>query len=312
MAALDGVEGELVVEGWQRSTGKRVVDQIRDLRGLVGGFLVTFVEKEGRLGGSDMSAARTVVDLAGDVSVTVAGGISTTEEVADLDRLGADAQVGMALYTDHLDLADAFTAPLVSDRPDGLWPTVVADELGTTLGLVYSSAASVRAAVASRRGVYWSRSRGLWEKGATSGATQRLIRAQADCDRDSLLFTVCQEGGGFCHRETRSCFGGDRGFGALERRLSQRLAGESSRSLTKKLIQDSAFLEAKLLEEAAELADAGSTEEVIWEAADLLYFAAVALRRRGVGFADVAAELDRRALAVRRRDGSSTYAGGSQ
>ena len=42
----------------------------------------------------------------------------------------------MALYKGQLGLAEAFAAPLVSDRADGLWPTVVVDERGTALGLV--------------------------------------------------------------------------------------------------------------------------------------------------------------------------------
>lgn len=45
----------------------------------------------------------------------------------------------MALYTGHMNLADGIIAPLTSDRPDGLFPTVVVDEQGVNLGLVYSS-----------------------------------------------------------------------------------------------------------------------------------------------------------------------------
>ena len=49
--ALDAVDGEVVVEGWTRGTGTTILDRMRELRGLVGGFLVTFVEREGRLDG---------------------------------------------------------------------------------------------------------------------------------------------------------------------------------------------------------------------------------------------------------------------
>ena len=72
------------------------------------------------------------------LQVTIAGGITTAEEVAELDRLGCDAQVGMALYTGRLGLAEAFAAPSQSDRPDGLWPTVVVDERGVALGFCHS------------------------------------------------------------------------------------------------------------------------------------------------------------------------------
>ena len=78
------------------------------------------------------------MEAAGSADVTIAGGVTTPAEVADLDRIGCDAQIGMALYTGKLGLAEAFAAPLTSDRPDGLWPTVVVDERGVALGLCYS------------------------------------------------------------------------------------------------------------------------------------------------------------------------------
>jgi phosphoribosyl-ATP pyrophosphohydrolase/phosphoribosyl-AMP cyclohydrolase len=307
MAALDGVDGEVVVEGWQRGTGDRVIDRLTELSELVGSFLVTFVEREGRLGGVDLEAARRVIEAAGETPVTVAGGVTTTDEVAALDRMGADAQVGMALYTGRMLLGDAVAAPLVSDRPDGLWPTVVVDELGVALGLVYSNADSLRKAVEDRRGVYHSRSRGLWVKGETSGATQELLRVDLDCDRDALRFVVRQEGDGFCHHGTWSCWGPGLGLGALERRLRVRLAEAPEGSFTARLAREPELLAAKLAEEAGELAEAADREEVVWEAADLVYFTAAALARGGVSLAEVAAELDRRGLTIRRRDGSRTF-----
>ncbi len=307
MAALDGVDGEVVVEGWQRGTGASVLDKLRELRDLVGSFLVTFVEREGRLGGIDLEAAQRVVDAAGETPVTVAGGVTTAGEVAALDRMGADAQIGMAIYTGRLALADAFAAPLISDRPDDLWPTVVVDELGAALGLVYSSLESLRAAFEQRRGVYQSRSRGLWVKGETSGATQELLRVDADCDRDALRFTVRQWGTGFCHRSTRSCWGPDRGLGALERRLVQRVEHAPDGSFTARLASEPRLLASKLLEEARELGDAQDRENAVWEAADLIYFTVATMASRGVGASEVMAELDRRSLATRRRDGSETF-----
>ena len=195
IAALDAVDGEVVVEGWTERTGASVLERIAELRELVGGFLVTFVEREGRLGGRRPRgrAPRSSTPPAAR-PVTIAGGVTTAEEVAALDRLGADAQVGMALYTGRLPLADGFAAPLRSDRPDGLWPTVVCDEHGVALGLVYSSPRACgprsRSAAAST-----GRARAaLWLKGETSGATQELLRVDLDCDRDALRFTVRQRG----------------------------------------------------------------------------------------------------------------------
>jgi phosphoribosyl-AMP cyclohydrolase / phosphoribosyl-ATP pyrophosphohydrolase len=302
IAALDARHGEVVVEGWRKGTGRGVLERIAELRDLVGGFLVTFVEREGRLAGTDLDFAKKIREAAGDVAVTIAGGITTAEEVAALDRLGCDAQVGMALYKGQLGLAEAFAAPLASDRADGLWPTVVVDERGTALGLVYSDLESLRAALEEGEGIYHSRSRGLWRKGATSGAVQELLRIDADCDRDCLRFTVRQQPPGFCHRDTRTCWGPDRGLGELARRLATRRQGAPPGSYTAKLFEDPALLGAKLREEAQELAEAAERDHVIHEAADVLYFTLATLARHGVELAEVEAALDRRALKVTRRD----------
>lgn len=301
MVALDAVDGEVVVEGWRRTTGRRQEEVLREIRDLAGSFLVTFVEREGRLQGTDVESARRLIELAGTSRVTIAGGVSTAEEIALLDRLGADAQVGMALYNGELGLAEAVAAPLTSDRPDGLWPTVVCDSAGVALGLAYSSLDSLRRALAERRGVYQSRSRGLWVKGETSGNIQELLKVDLDCDRDTLRFTVRQRGPGFCHRGTSTCWGSTTGLSGLERRLGERIQDSPPGSYTSKLWRDPTLLLEKLTEEATELAEARGTDELNWEAADLIYFTLVAMLRGGATLEGVAVELDRRSLQVRRR-----------
>lgn len=304
VAALDAWEGEVVVKGWTERTGRTVVERMADLNGLAGGFLVTFVEDEGMMGGVARERVRALAEAAGAARLTVAGGVATAEDVRWLDAQGADAQVGMALYRGVLDLADAFAAPLRSDREDGLWPTLVADERGTALGLAWSDLESVRAAVEAGRGVYRSRSRGLWRKGESSGAVQSLLRIDADCDRDALRFTVAQSEPGFCHRGEWTCFGPARGMDALERTVARRFVEPEPGSLTNRLLGDPALLRGKLLEEAGELATARDREHAVQEAADLLYFASVALARARASFADVDRELDRRAARIGRRPAS--------
>ena len=333
VAALDAWKGEVVVKGWTERTGRTVFDGMRDLRDLAGGFLVTFVEGEGKEGGFPRDQIAGLVDAAGSSRLTVAGGITTPEEIAWLDRTGADAQVGMALYRGHLDLAEAFTAPFRSERPDGLWPTIVTDDRGGALGLVWSSLESVRTAIDEGMGVYHSRSRGLWRKGLTSGATQELVRIEPDCDRDALRFTVRQAGAGFCHVGEWTCFGPAGGLRRLERTVKSRRVEGVPGSLTSRLLSDDAFLRGKLVEEAGELGEAvagvtrgtessgekgagdaaqdvvegaaGPAQDVVDEAADLLYFVTVALERAGASLGDVERELDRRALKVSRRRASA-------
>jgi phosphoribosyl-ATP pyrophosphohydrolase/phosphoribosyl-AMP cyclohydrolase/histidinol dehydrogenase len=83
-----------------------------------------------------------------------------------------------------------------SDRTDGLIPTVVTDERGIALGLVYSNRESLAESIKTGTGLYQSRKRGLWYKGATSGDTQELVRIYLDCDQDCLKFVVRQKGRG--------------------------------------------------------------------------------------------------------------------
>lgn len=303
IAALDARDGEVVVEGWQKRTGEALLGRIAALRDHVGGFLVTFVEREGRLGGTDLELARAVIEAAGTARVTIAGGVTTAEEIRALDAIGADAQVGMALYTGRLSLAEAFAAPLRTDRADGLYATVVTDERGHALGLAWSSLESLAQAIDAGKGVYRSRSRdSIWVKGASSGATQDLLRVDLDCDRDVIRFVVRQHGEGFCHLGTPTCWGDVKGLTDLARTLGMRRTDAPAGSYTARLFADRALLDAKLREEAEELTQAQRPEDVVHEAADVLFFTLARLTAEGISLAQVEAELDRRALKVTRRE----------
>lgn len=309
IAALDARDGEVVTEGWTKPTGASVDERIEELRDDVGGFLVTFVEREGRMGGLPFDRVQQLVKLAGEAKLTVAGGVRDASDIARVDALGADAQVGMALYSGAFDLAEGFCAPLVSDRKDGLWPTVVTDPAGRLLGLVYSSEESVRLAIREQRGVYYSRSRnGIWRKGEESGDTQDLLGINADCDRDALCFVVRQRGGGFCHLGSHSCFGGLRGMAALDATVANRLTHAPHGSYTHRLMTDPALLESKLIEESRELVEASDPDHAAQEAADLAYFATVAARIRGATLAEMERHLDDRTLRVTRRPGDAKQA----
>ena len=302
IAAVDAENGAVVVNGWRANTGVQVLERVRELAPVVGGFLFTQVEKEGQMSGFDRRAIEAVARVAGSARLTAAGGITTATEVAELDRVGTDAQVGMALYTGKLGLGDAIAAPLAKPLHGNVWPTVVCDEAGRTLGLVWSTRESLVRAVAERRGIYWSRSREeIWRKGETSGNTQQLIRVDLDCDRDALRFTVRQQGAGFCHLNRNSCWPSEFDLTDLEQTLTDRVARPVAGSGTAKLVADPTLLGAKLREEADELAHAESTDDVVRETADVLYMALVALTRAGGRLADVRAELARRHGAVNRR-----------
>jgi phosphoribosyl-AMP cyclohydrolase len=84
----------------------------------------------------------------------------------------------MALYTNKMDLGEAIAKCAVSDRPDGLFSTVVVDEQGALLGLVYSSVESIKEAVRTGKGIYQSRKRGLWIKGNTISSNPVYLKVK--------------------------------------------------------------------------------------------------------------------------------------
>tara|TARA_R110002073_G_scaffold336260_1_gene531348 strand:+ start:80233 stop:81513 length:1281 start_codon:yes stop_codon:yes gene_type:complete len=306
IAALDARNDRVVIEGWKTQTDATIEDRMVELREYVSGFLVTFVEREGRMGGMPNDRVKQLVQIAGDAKLTAAGGIRIASDIAQIDRLGADVQVGMALYTGAIELADGLTACLKSDRSDGLWPTVVCDDRGITLGLVYSNQQSVREAVDTGKGVYFSRSRNeIWRKGESSGNSQELVQISMDCDRDSLRFTVKQSGSGFCHKGTRTCFGVNDGFSLLEHTISQRVSNSPAGSYTRRLLDDPTLLRSKLQEEVDELMEASTASEATHEAADVLYFALTRAIQQGASLSDIERELDRRSRKVSRRPGEA-------
>jgi len=95
----------------------------------------------------------------------------------------------------------------VAFNTDGLVPAIAQQhDTGEVLMLAWMNADAVRETLATGRVCYWSRSRGkLWRKGESSGQTQRLVDFRIDCDGDTLLLLVEQEGVA-CHTGRRNCF----------------------------------------------------------------------------------------------------------
>jgi phosphoribosyl-AMP cyclohydrolase/phosphoribosyl-ATP pyrophosphohydrolase/phosphoribosyl-AMP cyclohydrolase len=99
---------------------------------------------------------------------------------------------------------------------DGLVAAVVQEHgSGEVLMMAWMNAESLARTFAEGRTVFWSRSRQeLWRKGDTSGDRQWVKAAYYDCDGDTLLFVVEQEGAGACHTGSHSCFFRQFGAGA--------------------------------------------------------------------------------------------------
>jgi phosphoribosyl-AMP cyclohydrolase len=101
----------------------------------------------------------------------------------------------------------------VAYNSDGLAPAIVQEHAGgQVLMMGWMNETSLRQTLATGRTWFWSRSRQeYWCKGETSGDRQWVREAYYDCDGDTLLFVVEQEGRGACHTGEHSCF--HRAFG---------------------------------------------------------------------------------------------------
>ncbi len=103
---------------------------------------------------------------------------------------------------------DGSELDVVKFDSNGLVPAVIQDiGDGTVLMLGYMNRESLRRTLTSGRTCFWSRSRQeYWVKGETSGDRQWVREVRYDCDGDTLLVLVDQEGKGACHTGERSCF----------------------------------------------------------------------------------------------------------
>lgn len=103
IAAVDSRGGHLVIHGWKTALPLTAVEAVQALEPYCGEFLYTHVDTEGLMGGTNREAILSIRQ-ATTRRMTAAGGITTREEVDDLDAHGVDAVVGMALYTGKIDL----------------------------------------------------------------------------------------------------------------------------------------------------------------------------------------------------------------
>jgi phosphoribosylformimino-5-aminoimidazole carboxamide ribotide isomerase len=104
LLALDSKGGRIVVKGWRESLDITAEDVIRQLEPYCGGFLCTYVDKEGMMQGTDLDWFRRLRN-ATSLEITAAGGVTTYEDAEALLEMNVHAALGMAIYTGRLDLA---------------------------------------------------------------------------------------------------------------------------------------------------------------------------------------------------------------
>ncbi len=182
---------------------------------------------------------------------------------------------------------------------DGLVPVVVQDAVsGQVLMLAWANSEAVDATIETGQAHYWSRSRQeLWRKGATSGNTQQITAVSLDCDSDALLYQVRQTGPA-CHTGEQSCFhkpvsgsstvhpsAAQEAVSLLDSVVAERLLELKEGSYVTTLHERGiGYVAQKVIEEAGETVVAAlqsQDEELMGEAADLLFHLTVLLHERG-------------------------------
>jgi len=317
IVAVDARAGEIVVDGWKTPTKLNLIEAAKAVEPFAGELLFTCVEREGTMTGIDLAPAKKLREAV-SCQITVAGGVSSLTEVEEIAALGCDVQLGMALYTGKINLADAFIASLNWKKggafpagdthaaptynapsslfpfPSSLLPVIVQSPDGQVLMTGFAGKQALAETFKRGNVCFHSRTRNkLWMKGENSGNVLKLIRLRADCDRDALLATA-EPAGPVCHTGAWSCFAANREYSLqfLQDIIKERFRNPAPGSYTATL--DDELVREKVMEEAKELCEAKTRDEVIWEAADLFYFSTVLMTKAGVTIDEILDELDRR------------------
>jgi phosphoribosyl-AMP cyclohydrolase / phosphoribosyl-ATP pyrophosphohydrolase len=193
--------------------------------------------------------------------------------------------------------------PAAVDFEKGLVAAVVRDEVTRQiLMLAWMNREAYETMLETGETWFWSRSREtLWNKGATSGNRQHVVRVSRDCDGDALLIDV-DPAGPACHTGSVSCFEADQTPGLdlerLERTLRQRKRDLPEGSYTASLFRDGRDrILRKIGEESIEVvlaAKGEGRERIIEEVSDLLVHLTALLVHEGIDLDEIGAELRRR------------------
>lgn len=293
--SVDAINGKIAVKGWTETIDVSLIEGAQQAEKYCSELLFTCVEKEGCMQGTNIDMAQELRNAV-KCRVVVAGGVSTESEIEQLEKMGCDVQLGMALYTNKVSLKDSFIRCLDWKKTDGMIPVIAQSEHGEVLMMGYANHEAFKKTFDTKKLTFWSRTRNtLWTKGETSGHFLEVKKLRADCDRDTVLATVVPHGG-VCHTGSFNCFSSEadekssmeRLYGTIAERFANPKPGSYTATLDSKRVRE------KIEEEAEELCEADGKDEVIWEAADLLYFVSVLMYKEGVNWNDIYSELDRR------------------
>ena len=293
--SVDAINGKIAVKGWTETIDVSLIEGAKQAEQYCSELLFTCVEKEGCMQGTNIEMAKELRDAV-KCRVVVAGGVSSEDEIEALEKMHCDVQLGMALYTNKVSLKNSFLRCLDWEKVSGMVPVIAQSQNGEVLMMGYANKEAFEKTIDTKKLTFWSRTRNvLWTKGETSGHFLEVLKLRVDCDRDTVLATVIPHGG-VCHTGSFTCFGSEpderssmeRLYGTIAERFANPKPGSYTATLDAKRVRE------KVEEEAEEICEAEGKDEVIWEAADLLYFVSVLMYKEGVNWQDVYNELDRR------------------
>ena len=203
------------------------------------------------------------------------------------------------------------------EKQDGMIPVITQDnETNEVLMLAYMDKEAVELTLSTNYAHYFSRSKQrIWKKGESSNHTQEIVSIMMDCDNDTLLLKVKQNGVA-CHTGRKSCFFTDvktgdtnseveidttAAYGVIDtlyHTIQDKKNDDPTKSYTAKLLKgkENSMLK-KIVEEAGEFTFAvkdNDTEEIIYEGADLMYHCLVALASKNISPDRIKQELTRR------------------
>lgn len=223
---IDALDGMAATEGWTQQSGTGYIELAKRMEDMGVQYIIcTDIRQDGTQAGPNLVMLDKLNRLVG-CNIIASGGVSTMLDIAALYDLGLyGAIAGKAIYAGNLDLKAAVQvchkfSGKMPKNPESihdelaryfvkseLIPAIVQDaDTNEVLMLAYMNAQALSKTLETGYTWFYSRSRkALWNKGETSGNTQRVVGIAADCDNDTLLVRV-KPNGPACHTGARSCF----------------------------------------------------------------------------------------------------------
>lgn len=223
---IDALNGIAASEGWTRQSGMDYIEAAKRMEDIGVRYIIcTDIGRDGTQTGPNLEMLDKL-NRAVSCNIIASGGVSGLRDIMDLYGLGLyGAIAGKAVYAGTLDLGAAIrachklsgraakTKEALSDELErfftrsSLIPAIVQDaDTNEVLMLAYMNSEALCKTIETGYTWFYSRSRAaLWNKGETSGNTQRVVSIAADCDDDTLLVRVHPKGPA-CHTGNRTCF----------------------------------------------------------------------------------------------------------